>query len=50
MPGDRVRDGDWYKDGEGMVQITKNSMFRWFVGQPVKKPGYIFPNRKRDQR
>jgi hypothetical protein len=45
-PGERVRDGDWFHDSETLFQITRNSVFRWFIGQPVKKQGIVFPNKK----
>ena len=42
LSGERVRNGDWFQDGTHWKQITKESAFVWFIGQPVKKEGFIF--------
>ena len=46
QPGERCREGDWFEDSkEGWMQITKQSNFRWFIGQTIGKPNRIFPNK-----
>lgn len=40
--GERIHSGDMFLDGEELHHITRESNFKFFIGQPIGKPGKVF--------